>query len=408
MPEDTGRGAALWRSRPFLLLWSAVVVSSTGTVLAVLALSLTMYGRTHSNLAAGLVTATQWVVPLLLAPTLATLSIRHPPRTLIVAAECASIPVVVALGLLVPAQPAAAAAMLVVRSFLDAVSKTAAPIAVRRGIADSSVARAVAAIEAARLYGAVLGALAGSVLLGRLSLTEILMCNAACLVVSAALYAAAALPATVAPRPAGPDRGFTALRRGVTIVARDPLLWRAFLLVAGTTVPQALHNVGRTALPVENLGLGAAGVGLLAVVTTVALGAGAFLGSVAPSGAARAPDATWGLLLIPPVLLCLASVLPDATASFAAYGLYVVLFEVGYVWFTATAVARCPEESIEEVAALRTTVLPGVLFVSLCGFGLLVDLAGMLGGGIGYLLLAIVIGMSQSRLHRRAQPQEVI
>jgi hypothetical protein len=406
VPGDAS--AAPWRSRPFLLLWSAVVVGSTGTVLAVLALSITTYDHTHSNLAAGLVTATQWVVPLLLAPKLATLSIRYPPRTLVVAAECASIPVVVALGLLAPAQPVAAGAMLVARSFLDAISKTATPIAVRRTVADPAVARAVAAIEAARLYGAVLGAAAGSLLLGRLSLTEILLCNAGCLVVSAALYAAAGLPATVVARAAGPVRGLTALRRGVTTVARDPLLWRAFLLVAGTTVPQALHNLGRTALPVENLGLGAAGVSLLAVVTTVALGVGAFLGSVAPSGPARAPDTTWWLLLVPPALLCLASVIPDATVSFGAYGLYVVLFEVGYVWFTATAVARCPEESIEEVAALRTTVLPGVLFVSLCGFGLLVDLAGMLGGGIGYLLLAILVGLSQSRLHRRAQPQEVI
>jgi hypothetical protein len=385
-----------------------VVVSSTGSVLGVLALSITVYDRTHSNLAAGMVTATQWVVPLLLAPMLATLSIRYPPRTLIVAAEFASIPLVVALGVLAPTLPVPAAAMLVARAFLDSVSKTATPIALRRTVADHAVARAVATIEAARLYGAVLGALAASLVLGRLTLTEILLCNAACLVVSAVLYAAARLPATVAHRPAGPRRGLTALRSGVTTVARDPLLRRAFLLVASTTVPQALHNVGRTALPVEHLHLGSAGVGLLAVVTTVALGVGAFLGSMAPSGAARSPDATWGLLLVPPVLLCLASVVPDATVSFAGYGIYVVLFEVGYVWFTATAVARCPEESIEEVAALRTTVLPGVLFVSLCGFGLLVDLTGMLGGGIGYLLLAVVAGLSQSRLHRRAQPQEVI
>lgn len=400
--------AAVLRSRPFLLLWSAIVVSSTGSVLGVLALSITVYDRTHSNLAASMVTATQWVVPLLLAPMLVILTIRHPPRTLVVAAECASVPLVVALAVLAPTQPVPAAAVLMARAFLDSVSKTATPIVVRRTVAEHAVPRAVAATEAARLYGAVLGALAGSVLLGRLSLTEILLCNAGCLVVSAGLYAAARLPATVAPRPAGPRRGLAALHAGVRTVARDPLLRRAFLLVASTTVPQALHNVGRTALPVEHLHLGAAGVGLLAVVTTVALGVGAFVGSVAPSGAARAPDATWGLLLVPPVLLCLASAVPDATVSFAGYGAYIVLFEVGYVWFTATAVARCPEESIEEIAALRTTVLPGVLFVSLCGFGLLVDLTGMLGGGIGYLLLAVVVGLSQSRLHRRAQPQEVI
>lgn len=403
MPTD-----AVWRSRPFLLLWSAIVVSSSGGVLGILALSLTVYERTGSNLAASMVTAAQWGVPLLLAPLLAARSVRHSPRTLVLVAECASIPLVAALGLLAEALPVAAAAVLVARAFLDAVSKTAAPIALRRTVAGDTVARAVAAIEAARLYGAVLGALAGSLLLGRLGLAEIMFVNAACLVVSAALYAAARLPATVVARPGQARGGVTALRRGLATVAGDPLLRRAFLLVASTTVPQALHNVGRTALPVEHLGMGAAGVGLLAVVTTVALGVGAFLGSMARSGPARSREGTWALLAVPPVLLCVAAVVTDAETSFACYGLYVVLFEVGYVWFTATAVARCPEESIEEIAALRTTVLPGVLFVSLLVFGLLVDAVGMLGGGVGYLVLAAAVGLSQSRLLRRAQQHEVI
>lgn len=399
-------GASVWRSRSFVLMWSATIASSSGTVLGILALSIAVYEQTRSNLAASMVPAAQWFMPLVLAPLLATLCVRHAPRTLILLAEGVSIPLTVGLGLLAQSTPVGAAILLLARSFVDSVTKTATPIAVKRGLPDAQVTRAVASCEAARLYGAVVGALAGTVLLSRLALTEIMLVNAAGFVVSVSLFAAAALPTAVVRRPGGPPRGLTMLRTGMLTVLADPLMLRAFLLVASTTIPQALHNIGRTALSVEHLGLGASGVSLLATVTTLALGSGAFLASVASSGPARSPWATWVLVLLPPLLLCTASVVAGVGLSFASYGSYVVLFEVGFVWFTATLIDRCPRAAIEEIAALRSVLLPGVLFVSLGVFGLLVDLIGLFGGGVGYLLVAVVVGLSQARLHRRAATRE--
>ncbi|KJK43664.1 hypothetical protein UK23_32340 [Lentzea aerocolonigenes] len=391
--------STLMRSRPFILLWTSTLVSSSGTVLTILALSIAVYERTGLNLAASAVSATQWLMPVLLAPLLASLCVRFAPRHLVVAAEGVSAVAALGIGLLVGPAPLVAGGLLLVRSFLDAVTRSGTPIALKRTLPEDVVARGVAHCEAARLYGAAIGALAGTLLLGTVPLTTIMLINTGTLLVSAVVLACARLPRE-RHNPVAP-RGRDVLAGALATVRANPLLLRAFVLLAATTAPQALHNIGRTALSIEHLGLDSAGVAALAIVTTVALGVGALLASVS-SRPTLSAAAAWVLLVAPAALLIVASIVTGVTASFATYGLFVVLFEVGFVWFSALLVHRAPLAAIEEIAALRTVVLPGVLCVALVGFGLLVDVVGLLGGALAYLGCAAVIGVAQQRLLARA------
>ena len=136
----------------------------------------------------------------------------------------------------------------------------------------------------------------------------------------------------------------------------------------------------------------------MAMTTTLSLAVGAFLAAVLPGGWART---AWGggvLLLTPALFSVVSAVLPGVPASFLSYALFVVVFEVGFVWFAAAFVAGCPIDAIEETAALRGAVLPGVLVIFVCLFGFIVDVGGFLAGCVAYLALAAVLVPVQARM----------
>ncbi|MET9232360.1 hypothetical protein [Lentzea sp. NPDC003310] len=395
---DAPARAGLWQTRVFVFLWCAIVISSSGTVLALLALSIVAYERTGSNLVASAVFASQWVAPVLAAPLLARFCARVPFRWLLVTAESVSIPLTLGVGLAVPAVPAVAGALLFVRAFLDALSKSAVSIALKRSLPADLVAAGVARCEGARLYGAALGALLGTLVLGTFSLRQVILLDALSFVVSLSCVLLARLPRRAVDARSAGERGSALLMRGVSVLRADPALGRFFLLLLATTMPQAVHNIGRTALSVEHLGLDAAGVSALAMTTTLSLAVGAFLAAVLPGDWVRT---AWGgtvLLLAPALFAVVSAVLPDVVPSFLSYALFVVVFEVGFVWFAAAFVAGCPVDAIEETAALRGAVLPGVLVVFVCLFGFVADVGGFLAGCLAYLALAAVLVPVQARM----------
>lgn len=396
--DGRGRPVGLWQTRVFVFLWCAIVISSSGTVLALLALSIVAYEHTGSNLVASAVFASQWVAPVIAAPLLARFCARVQFRKLLIAAESISIPLTLGVGIVGLAVPVVAGALLFVRAFLDALSKSAVSIALKRSLPTELVAAGVARCEGARLYGAALGALMGTLVLGVFSLREVILLDALSFVVSLSCVLLAGLPRTVTNgRPVG-ERGSALLMRGVSALRADPLLGRFFILLLATTMPQAVHNIGRTALSVEHLGLDAAGVSALAMTTTLSLAVGAFLAAVLPSGWVRT---AWGggvLLLTPALFSVVSAVLPAVAASFLSYALFVVVFEVGFVWVAAAFVDGCPVDAIEETAALRGAVLPGVLVIFVCLFGFIADVGGFLAGCLAYLALAAVIVPVQARM----------
>lgn len=271
------------RDRAYRRLFTAQVVSLTGTGLATVALGLLAYDLAGAR--AGVVLGTVFAVKMLayvaVAPVAAAVVHRLSSRAVLVGADV--VRVVVVLGLPAVTSVAQVYALVLVLQATSAVHTPAYQAVVPRLVADER--RYTQALSLSRLaedLEMLLSPVLAAVLLLVLQGQQLFLGTAAGFAVSAALVARTAVPAGGAPAPEDADLPFGArVRRGAVLMVRTPGLLAALgagsLLVA-VLLPRVLERRPERAV-------------VLGGLTALTLGTAAVAGGLAVRGTA-------GLLLV--------------------------------------------------------------------------------------------------------------
>jgi hypothetical protein len=353
-------------------------VNAGGSYLVLVRLSTQVASDTGSGLLAGCVLSAPWLLALLLAGPLNRLLSRRAPNRLIGVAEVSSL-ILTAAAAAAPgrAQLAVAVVLVLVRGYLETITQSAASILLRGTIPPERLNRANTIAEIGRLTGLSVGAALAGPVGALLPLRGFIVVNAATLTVSALL--ARALP----PAPAGardganPEGGAEGGAKAGTRLRLDNLVLRMlfarFLLVAFW---QGFHTVAVTVIPREVLGGGTGLVGVFVATSAVAIFVGSLVAWPVQRYLSRLPSATWALAPMPPLIA--AVLIARTVPTLVLYGVFLVFFEVAYVYYNNRLLAVALPAEVASVVTFRATVLPAAIMVSILGVGAVSDLAGPL------------------------------
>lgn len=389
--------------RSLRLIPLVLFVNTCGSFLVLVRLSTQAGLATGSGLLAGAVLSAPWLPALLLAGPLNRLLGRRPPRRLIAVAEASSL-VLTAVAAAVPGRAllAVATGLLLVRGYFESITRSAASILLRGVIEPERLNRANTVSEIGKLTGTSVGAALAGPVGALLPLRGFLAVNAATLAVSVLL--ALALPSSVAPAgggagpvPDGRPAAGTRPAAGGRLRVDDRVLRKLFARFLLVAFWQGFHTVAVTVIPHRVLGGGAGLVGVFVAVSAVAIFAGSLAAWPVQRYLGRLPPATWVLIPMPPLL---AAVLVARTVpTLVLYAVFLVFFEVAYVYYNNRLLAAARPEEVASVVTLRATLLPAGVVVSILGMGGVCDLAGPVAAVLvvvaGTVLVTVTSGAEQ-------------
>lgn len=378
---EPARGAlrhagALFADRAFLLMWCAMLASTAGTFLLLLALSLTLFTGSGSGFQASAVFGVQWLLPLAAAPLIGWLGSRFRPRGVLAAADVAGALLSLAVGFASGSGLLAVFVLLALRGLAEAVTKSVRVVALKRHMRPADLERAASLFNTSQYLGGAVGGLLGAALVERLTLPEIAAIDALTFGFAALCYLL--LPAEIRREGAGGPpptaRVWRAARRA--LAGRPGLLANFHYLLLVTAIFQGFHNVARTPLPVGQLGLGAGGLMLLQVLSSTAIVAGALFVALFMQGPrGRVHPAL--LVAATAAAMVGAVLLREPVASLALYTVFIFGFEVAFTKVQKDVILDCPDEAIAHVSALANALQMALMMAVVFLGGGLMDHIGL-------------------------------
>jgi hypothetical protein len=364
-PADRGgERQGLLTSPVFLVLWGAMLVSSTGTFFLLITASAWLLSNGGSGLSASAVFAAQWFLPVLLVSLVRRTCETPRLRRTAVSSESVQAVLSVCIGVLLAHRLVAALLVFfLVRGLLEAVTKTARVVYTRKLFDGPRLALASYTFNNSYYLGGALGGVLGVLLVGRVPVTTAAWIDSATFVVSACCYRWLPNVSGADGLAAGSARRRGTLRRTGTLLRGDSRLAQASVrLVIAIGVLQGFHNSARTIIPIRVLHLGEADVMRLQVVS----GSAIFLGAVAvPMLLRRAPGSRRWLELaglgVAAVSMGLLPRVPDALTMYIAYFIYLFAFEFVFTTAQATIIQRCPAAELVTLASVTNAVGTGNL-----------------------------------------------
>ncbi|MDI5936808.1 MULTISPECIES: MFS transporter [unclassified Micromonospora] len=394
----------LARSRPFVALWSSMFVSTIGTGLLLVALSVAYYQRSGEALAAGLVFAAQFLPLIVLMPIATRLCDRLPTRTLMVRLDLVSVVVSLGIGVVFGAAFLPVFLLLVARGFLEMTTKSARGVAIKTYLPDELVERGNTLLNSAYFLGSTAGGLVGGMVIGRVPVVVVAALASVGFAVSAACCRA--LPPAPAPG-SGAGVASGVWRRSLGVLRRDTELTRAFsYLVATVVLFQGVNQIARVWLPLTWLGTPASGAAWLEAVSVSGIVAGMVLVMVGLPARWRLPvrllfALTAGLMLVP-------FATHRTAPAFASYFVYTMVFEIVYLVSFGVVLARTDQGDLPAVMVLFYGVAFSGMTVTVIAVGALTDRYGLPAVLLAVAVAALATVVGTERRARRAADQAAV
>jgi len=390
--------------REFRALWLSVILSSAGDRLALVALAVLVYERTHSPLLAAAAYAAGYLPWVIGGLFLSDLADRRPRRTVMVA--CDAVRAVLVVAMAVPGMPVMALVLLLFAATMFASPFESARSSITPGILPGErYALGTAVLQTSYLTAEVAGAAAGGAAVTFLGVRPSLLIDAATFVASGLLIGLGTRARPAAARPgAGPGSPLSRAAAGLRLVFGDPALRTLVLLgwlVVFYTIPQ-----GIAAPYAARLGGGpiATGLVLASTAAATAIATPLFSRFVSP----RRRLALMGpLAAVTGATLVLTALRPSLTFSLvifsvaAASGAYQLAVNTAFV-------VRVPDERRAQafgIASMGIVVAQGAAFVAAGAAAQVVTPASVIaaGGGIG-AAAAVALTLSWRRVTSAQRP----
>lgn len=368
---------ALLRHRRFLALWLAFLATNFGSVMLLMALALKTFADTQSSLLAGAVYASQWLLPLALLPVVGWVNSRFPIRRVLLLTQSLSIGVTMAVGTVYGADAMLFLALMAVRGLLESIMKSGASVALKQYVESPLLPLASSLYDTSRYIGAATAALAGMLLIPQLTIVQIAVIDATSFALAALCYFT--LPTRRAVRPDTGPPSFRYWPQTLAALKSTAEVRRGFIaLVTVTGLCQGYHNIARTTLPLDHLGMTTQAAALMQGFTSFSFLLGAlFVGRFLQPGMALTPRLTMVPSAWLTALFLLGSVLttipPIGVASYLAFLFW---FEVVYTTTNNRIIIHCPVEDLGFVASARDGCAPLAMITMIVAGGSLIDRIG--------------------------------
>lgn len=376
----------LFTSSRFLLLWAAMLASSTGTFFLLLTVSSQLLTENGSGFGASAVFGFQWVLPIVMVGLIRRACQGARLRRTIVCAELGGAAVSLGIGFLLSANLVVPLlACFLVRGLLEGITKTARVVYARQLFDGPHLRLASYTFNNSYYLGSAAGGVLGSLLAGHVPVVTAAAVDACTFLLSACCYRW--LPAVSAPQAQeGAPKGV--LRQvGEVLRGRRQLVLAVVYLVAAVGVFQGFHSVARTVLPIRVLGLGDTEVMNLQVVSGLAL----VLGSIAVPVLLRAVDlGSYGGALANTLTVALMVLLPYAGGErtlYLYYFAYLFLFEFAFTAAQGHIIQECPADGLVSLTTFTNAAGNGLLVVCTLLTGALSDL-------LDFHIIALVLAVA--------------
>lgn len=381
-------------SRAFFAPWLAMLVSTAGTFLLLLALSSDVMQRTQSATAAASVYGAQWLLPMLAPPLVAGLCARVRIGWALALSEAISaiVTVLVAAAIL-SGSFQLVLLLLVLRGLTESMTKSMRMVALKDAFEGVHLERASTIFGTSFYLGGALGGAIGSILVERLPLSVVALLDALTFAAAAALYLLfpSRPPATGAGRS---TPTMQLLRDGAAAVWHHQLLFRSFVWVATTAIVfQGFHNAARTIIPMRNLGLGPSAVTQLQVISSVAILVGVALVARFMQGRFENTLASFLMIASTALAMLACTVVKSVPLVFGLYFVFICAFEVAFTKFNNALILHCPRKHMPAVASLNSALTSTGLLVFVLLTGVLADLYSATVAAAALALAAIALFM---------------
>lgn len=362
--------AALLRDRRFVLLWLAMLASATGTFALLVAVSAHVLRSSGSGLAAAAVFASQWLLPVVLAPWVRRVCETRDLRRAVVVCELLSAATSIGVAVFLHADSLVAVLLcFAVRGLFEAMTKTARVVFVRVMFEGPQLAAASYTFNLSYYAGITLGGLAASLLTTTVPLEIICVIDALTFVISAACYAL--LPRVHTSASGKATRGVW--RDAWAILSRNkPLLASVGYLVIATGCFQGFHNAARTLLPIRHLGFTDAVAMRLQGVSGTAIVCGA-LAAPLLAGLARYRVFAHAAFALACAAMMATAFVRTPMQLFAAYFVFMFLFELSFTVGEANLIQAAAADEIATLSVASSSTGTAMLVLTALLTGALAD-----------------------------------
>jgi len=380
-----------FRNKSLQIIWSAVLISTVGNFLLMLSLSVYVWRITGSNFLASAVFAVQWGAIIFSAPLVSRLLQRIPAAKLAAGSEWLGGVVSLAIGLSYQ-HLWLIFVLLALRGLVESLSKAARVVALKGSVPAPLLGRAASLFGTGTFIGIAVGSLLGAVLVEKVSLDWVAFIDSLSFVVSGSLYVLLWLR-NRGMESAAPASSGSALRPAFDALRQQPQLRRQFVWVILTTaLLQGFHNVARTLLPVNLLGLGEEGVMLLQAIASVSFFSGALVVALLMQGENQSwRNQPWLIALLSIVLMQFSLLTPVVWLSLTGYALYLFVFEIAFTFCQKNMIVQCPQTAMAAVSSSALSVSTLGMVLAIVAGGALSDRVGLVATGWVFCALFAVV-----------------
>lgn len=387
--------AGLLSTRRFLLLWVAMLVSSTGSFLLLVNVAAQLLQGQRSAFLAGAVFAIPWLLPILLNRLVGAVTTpARAGKTVVYSELAAAVCSVATAGLLHQAYLLSLVAILI-RGLFEGITKNARAVLVKVGFDGDQLTMASYLFNSSYYLGGALGGVAGQLIATRLSMEWIGVIDAATYVVSSCCYrmlrkdpafAVEGVPTVGTVRDQRPPDLGAMLAE---IKTNSALRSFTVSLIVAVGLFQAIYNCYRTVLPVEYWH-SFESVMTVQIAGSLAILAGVIAAVVIGARFGRNPLVCTVIALATMPLPLVLLIWTDRAAGMALYGIFLFGFEIVFTLAMGGIVQNVARATASYVISAINAAGIGLLVVLTLLIGAAAD-AGVLGFAVSAALIAAIL-----------------
>jgi predicted MFS family arabinose efflux permease len=385
--------SSLVRDSNFVLMWVAMLVSTLGTFSLLVVLSTELYNQTQSALVSSSVFGAQWIVPIVFTFGISKILRKSGLfRTLGISEIVGAITSFAAALALINGSLPALLGALVVRGFVESITKSGRVVALKSFTSPDQLEIASSTFNSSYYLGIAAGTLLTPFLVECLSLLQIAVFDSITFAVSSAIYF------LLYHKNSGQEKADIIVdQRSSTqifkaLLSKRPLVLASGLAVTNVGLFQGYHNVARTALPLGYFISGSMGVAMLQTVNILGIMAGLFF--VSSYLVRRKKDLLNSELVwfsMAGVLMSLPLFTSDQTIGLVFYFCFAFCFEVAFVLLQNKIVLTASREELSILSLFNQSAMSGSMALCVLIVGRSVDRFGLLSATVSLSLVAISI-----------------
>ncbi len=376
----------------FLLMWFAMFFSTVGTYFLLLALSENAYNSTGSATQSSLIFAAQWLAPLFTFLIIGRIASNGNEKKKLIISEIGAAVSSVLIGVFFGKSFIFLLALLFIRGFLEALTKTLRDTALKRLSSDWLLEKSVSVFGTSYYLGIASGSIVSLFFHSKTSLVTIAFLDALTFIVSAIAYSLISSPKIETKTLQGYSMN---LRAALQSIRQNQLLNKNFFLfVFSVGLFQGFHNIARSAISGQARIGSFTGLQLVQLLFISGVVLGAFFVSRYLQRASKLQFYPRIYLIITCILMVSSVCLSNPYMVCIFYLGFAFFFEVCFTKFKNELVINSPKNAIGQIMSLvqvaSTTSLVSVILI----FGNLVDRFGaivsvLIVGSIGTVLILI-------------------